>query len=272
LCYRRVGDGPRALVLLHGLASNGTRWSEYARTSRLTEDWCILTPDLRGMGLAVSRDRIDSDVWIADLLAILNREGIARCVIGGHCLGANLAARFALAHPDRVEGLILIEPFIPDIVPSSLGRLARVRWILRPIAALARALNALGVYRRSLPVLNLERLDRKTRHKLAQGAGREILMKRYGSPRHDLRYMPVSSYLQALDETLRSPPDWDGLTMPTLVILSSGNRFGAAADARARLAGIQAASVVEIASDHWIHAERPAELRQAIDSWVSPAS
>jgi len=259
-------------VLLHGLASNGTRWAEYARTSGLTKDWRILTPDLRGMGLAASRERIDSEVWIADLLAILDREGIARCVIGGHCLGANLAARFALAHPDRVEGLILIEPFIPDIVPSALGRLVHVRWMLRPLAALVRALNTLGIYRRTLPVLDLERLDRKTRHKLAQGAGREVLMARYGSPRHDLRYLPVSSYLQALNETLRSPPEWDHLTMPTLVLLSSGNRFGAATDVRARLAGIQGATFIEIDSDHWIHAERPAELRHAIDTWVSRAS
>jgi pimeloyl-ACP methyl ester carboxylesterase len=43
--YRRVGGGVRALVLLHGLASNGTRWSELVRTSGLAEHWTILFPD-----------------------------------------------------------------------------------------------------------------------------------------------------------------------------------------------------------------------------------
>ena len=42
-------------------------------------------------------------------LAVLDRLGIARCVLGGNSLGGAVSWRTALAHPARVEKLILVD-------------------------------------------------------------------------------------------------------------------------------------------------------------------
>ncbi|WP_237251761.1 alpha/beta fold hydrolase [Thioalkalivibrio nitratireducens] len=266
--FRRVGRADRALVLLHGLASNGSRWNELIRNSSLAKRWTVLVPDLRGQGSSVVREPIRSEDWVADLAAMLDQEGFADCVIGGHCLGANVAARFALRFPERVRGLILIEPMVAETLSGALAMLARARGLLGPLTAAVLAANRLGLRRRSLPTLNLEQLDRETRRKMAEGRDRQALTRRYGSPLHDLRYVPVASYLQSLRETVRPMPPWNGLRASTLVLLSSGSRFGDCGRTQSLLRAIPSHSIAVVEAEHWIHAEEPQALRLHIEHWL----
>ncbi len=61
----------RALMLLHGVASNHTRWSEFVETTTLTSSWAIVCPDLRGNGESMTRSGQEIDVWCSDLVQIL---------------------------------------------------------------------------------------------------------------------------------------------------------------------------------------------------------
>ena len=47
----------KTLVLLHGLASNSTRWWHFAANTRLREGWKLLRPDLRGHAGSSDRGR-----------------------------------------------------------------------------------------------------------------------------------------------------------------------------------------------------------------------
>jgi len=267
--YRRMGGPGPALVLLHGLASNGTRWNELVRTSELREHWTVLVPDLRGQALSLYRGRTRSEDWLADLAAMLDQEGFEDCVIGGHCLGANVAARFARRWPQRVRGLILVEPMLVEALTGTLGLLSRLRGLLRTLLAVTLAANAVGLARRDLPVLDLEELDRETRRKMVDGAGRKALTRRYGSPLHDLRYVPVSSYVQGLLETLRPMPPWRDIDAPSLALLASGSRFGELGYLRRTLAELPRHVIVVLEAEHWIHAEQPEALRAHIENWLA---
>ena len=77
LAYRLWRPGPprQILVLLHGLASNMTRWSEFVARTTLRDSWDLLRVDLRGQGLSVHRGRIGMAEWCGDLAAILDAEG-----------------------------------------------------------------------------------------------------------------------------------------------------------------------------------------------------
>lgn len=267
--YRRSGVGGRALVLLHGLASNGTRWKELVRTSRLNEHWTVLVPDLRGFGLSVSRERLRSEDWLDDVAAMLDQEGFADCVIGGHCLGANLAGRFAVRWPERVRGVILVEPVVAEAMTRPLAWLLRLHGVLEPLTRLILKVNAVGLRRRSLPLLDLEKLDRRTRRRMAEGGGLGVLTRRYGSPWRDLRYVPVSAYLQGLAETLRPMPDWHGIDRPSLVLLSFGSRFGELRRLRRILGALPDHVIIVLESEHWIPAEQPTPLRENIETWLA---
>ncbi|TVP89017.1 MAG: alpha/beta hydrolase [Thioalkalivibrio sp.] len=266
--YRRWGEGERALVLLHGLASNGTRWSELVRTSGLAQHWTVLVPDLRGYGLSLCREILRCEDWLDDLEAMLDQEGFTDCVVGGHCLGANLAARFALRAPERVRGLILVEPLVVPAMTGPLAWLARLRGLLEPLARGVLAANRLGLRRRRLPVLDLEEIDRGTRRKLAVGTDPGVFARRYGSPLRDLHHVPLSIYLQGLAQTLRPMPPWNEVGSPSLVILSFGSRFGELGRLRRILGVLPDHVIIVLESEHWIHAEQPTALRVHIETWL----
>jgi len=266
--YRRWGTGERALVLLHGHASNGTRWSELVRTSRLAEHWTVLVPDLRGYGLSLSRETLRCEDWLDDLGAMLDQEGFTDCVVGGHCLGANLAARFALCSPERVRGLILVEPLVVPAMTGTFAWLVRLRGLLEPLSRAVLAANRLGLRRRQLPVLDLEEIDRGTRRKLAEGVNPGFFARRYGSPLRDLHHVPLAIYLQGLAQTLRPMPTWNKISGPSLVILSFGSRFGELSRLRRILGALPDHVIIVLESEHWIHAEQPTALRVHIETWL----
>ena len=46
-CVSAPSTAHGALFLLHGVASNHTRWTEFASDTALREHWALLRPDLR---------------------------------------------------------------------------------------------------------------------------------------------------------------------------------------------------------------------------------
>jgi pimeloyl-ACP methyl ester carboxylesterase len=263
---RRPGAPRRTLVLIHGLASNLTRWSEFVATTRLASDWDILRPDLRGHGGSVWRGRVGVDVWSDDIAALLASEGVPRAVLAGHCLGASVALGFARRFPHAVDGLVLIEPMFRDALKGMLARVARWRAALVPAVAALTALAALGVHRRRLAPLDLEQLDREARAATAR-AGSGFPEERYSSPWEDLKSFPASIYLQDLLAVTGPLPDLAAVRAPALALLSSGAAFTNLALTARRLAELPRCETVVLDARHWIPTEQPEAMRSAIDAW-----
>lgn len=146
--------GPRdapAIVLLHGIGSSLHTFDAWAE--RLAISHRVIRYDLPGAGLSGPDPQEDysDDRSVVQLLAVLDHLGVARATLAGNSIGGRLAWRFAAAHPDRVERLVLIAPdgFAspgfdygkPPAVPFVLEamRLALPKWALRPSIAAAYA-------------------------------------------------------------------------------------------------------------------------------------
>jgi pimeloyl-ACP methyl ester carboxylesterase len=257
-----------ALVLLHGLASNMTRWSEFAERTSLKRSWLLLRPDLRGQGRSLWRGRASMAEWCADLAALLDAQGCAQAVLAGHCLGANLALEFAARCPARVAGLVLVEPMPREALAGTMRRLAALRPLLFPLAWLARALNALGLHRRRFEPLDLRALDRETRAALASGPEGEARLRRYASPLRDLRTTPLGAYLQALIALTGPLPDLARIGAPALALLAAGGTFSDPQRTRAALARMPRCEIVQLPARHWIPTEQPEAMRAAIENWL----
>jgi pimeloyl-ACP methyl ester carboxylesterase len=245
------------LVFLHGLASNGSRWWDFAARTRL-KDWRILRPNLRGAAGASDRGRIGMDEWCEDLRRLL--DGPA--VIAGHCLGANIALNFAARHPQLTAGLILIEPMPPRALTGKLGFLRHFRFIPLAIAWLVHGVNALGIYRRRIEPMDLEQMDKAVR----AGSGE---LARYASPFADLRSMPLATYLQALAAVGQPLPDLSRIACPILVLMSKNTSMTDLTLARQELAPLPAAEFLQLDAEHWIPTEQPEAMCRAIEDWIS---
>ena len=106
-------EGPRddasPIVLLHGFGSSLHAWDGWAQALR--DKRRVVRLDLPGFGLTGPTPDgvygLERDMRVT--LAVLDKLGIARVVLGGNSLGGAVAWRAALAHPARIEKLILVD-------------------------------------------------------------------------------------------------------------------------------------------------------------------
>lgn len=268
IAYRlmRTGSPRRTLVLLHGLASNMTRWSEFAAATQLSNDWDLLRLDLRGHGDSLYRGRVGMEVWCDDLAALLRAERVPEVELVGHCLGANIALWFAFRHPQMVSGLVLIEPMFRAALSGRMATVAALRPLIASLVPLLTALAALGVHRRRLAPLDLATLDRTAREAMAASGG-VFPTGRYASPTKDLRILPLVVYLQDLLAVTGPLPDLRTILSPVLTLLSTGGAFGDPETTTRQLSNLPDGRIERLQALHWIPTEQPVAMREAIERW-----
>jgi pimeloyl-ACP methyl ester carboxylesterase len=117
-----AGEGP-PLLLVHGWPQHW--WSWRRLIPRLSRDYRVLAPDLRGWGWSDAPPGDYAKATFADdLLALLDAEGLDRVLVIGHDWGGYASFLLALEHPDRVErllGLDIAPPWIQRPRPRNLG-------------------------------------------------------------------------------------------------------------------------------------------------------
>lgn len=109
------------IVLLHGLTAT-RRYVVMGSSALQRAGHRVLAYDARGHGESDPAQPYDYPSLAADLLEVLDTHGVGRPVLAGASMGAHTALRFALEHPDRVRGLVVITPgYLPD-EPKDLER------------------------------------------------------------------------------------------------------------------------------------------------------
>lgn len=145
LYVEQVGrpDAPPVYVL-HG----GPGYSCHALRELLgedLEDYRVVYADQRGGGRSYADAPFDLDVLADDVAAVLGALRLADATLLAHGFGAAVAVRTAARHPDRVRGLVLVNPWVSmPMLARTLQREAAVRSgngdaALPPEAALADA-------------------------------------------------------------------------------------------------------------------------------------
>ncbi len=122
-------DDPVPIVLIHGTSASLHTWEGWSRALRGRHR--VVSFDLPGFGLTGPSPSGDysSAANVQFMRSLLDRLGIQHCVLAGNSLGGDIAWETALALPDRVEKLILVDsggyPTVSTSVPLGF-RLARV--------------------------------------------------------------------------------------------------------------------------------------------------
>lgn len=108
---RDVGDptDPEPVILLHGTSASLHTWAGWAEALAPTQR--TISVDLPGFGLTGPSPSGDYSAaaytrFVLDLMDVL---GIKRAVVAGNSLGGNIAWTLALAAPERVSKLVLVD-------------------------------------------------------------------------------------------------------------------------------------------------------------------
>lgn len=103
--------GPReapAILGIGGWIGSGELWAE--PFAMLDEHWATIAYDHRGSGVTVAQSSaISLDALVADVFAVQDAYGVARCALAAESAGAMTAIAAALARPERVSRLILVD-------------------------------------------------------------------------------------------------------------------------------------------------------------------
>ncbi|MCX9146694.1 alpha/beta fold hydrolase [Erythrobacter sp. WG] len=105
-------EGPRgapAIMLLHGSNADLHTWDPWAEA--LKANYRVIRFDQVGHGLTGPDPRADYSTanYVAHIRAVADRLGVERFVLGGNSMGGKHALAFAIAHPERLTGLVLVD-------------------------------------------------------------------------------------------------------------------------------------------------------------------
>jgi pimeloyl-ACP methyl ester carboxylesterase len=117
LAVWRAGEGPDPVVCLHGITAQHRAFNAAARHLGPTRG--LVGVDLRGRG---DSDKPESGYGLAthasDVVRVLDHLSLENAVILGHSMGAFVALKTALACPDRVRALVLLDGGWPRVETS----------------------------------------------------------------------------------------------------------------------------------------------------------
>jgi 3-oxoadipate enol-lactonase len=106
IAYDVRGQGP-SVVLVHGLGVGRWGWEPVA--DRLARRFRVITVDNRGIGASDAPPGSYSTRAMAeDVVAVMDDAGVASAGVVGTSLGGMVAQELALAHPERVDRLVLV--------------------------------------------------------------------------------------------------------------------------------------------------------------------
>lgn len=118
-------EGPRGdalpIVLLHGTSASLHTWDAW--TKELTDQRRVIRFDLPAFGLTGPHPDKDYSIaaYVRFVVAVLDHLGVQKFVLAGNSLGGQIAWNTAVAHPQRVKKLVLIDsagyPLQPKEVP-----------------------------------------------------------------------------------------------------------------------------------------------------------
>src|ERR1700722_11895438 len=131
LRYQVAGTGP-AVVLVHGFGLDMRMWDR--QFAALASDFRVVRYDCRGFGASGPFDPAVPYPHAADLVALLDRLELGQAALVGLSFGGRVALQTALAAPDRVLALALLDAVL-DGVPWDAESRAGMAEVSRQVAA-----------------------------------------------------------------------------------------------------------------------------------------
>ncbi|MET7850642.1 alpha/beta fold hydrolase [Streptomyces avermitilis] len=236
------GDGGVPLVFIHGWTADRHRWDH--QMAHFAAKRRVVRLDLRGHGESEGAARTIEEL-AGDVIALLDHLEIDRFIPVGHSMGGMIAQTLALAHPERIERLVLV---------NSISRMtySRGRGLLMAASTLVpfKLFVAANIQRAFAPGHPREEVREYIR--ASSATPRDVVMTYYAAMRS----------FDVLDRV-------GEIRMPTLLVHGYYD-IQLPVSQMLRMAKDYPDAVVRIVdAGHELPVEKPAELTSALDSFVS---
>ncbi len=129
--YKTFGSGQTTLILLHGFGSSLFSWREV--TQPLGQDFQVIAFDRPAFGLTErplewsGENPYSPEFQTRLVIGLMDALNVEQAVLVGNSAGGSIAMLTALRYPDRIQGLILVDP----AVYRGGGSPDALRWLLQ---------------------------------------------------------------------------------------------------------------------------------------------
>lgn len=246
---RTIGSGP-PLVILHGLFGSSDNWQTLAK--RFGDSRTCHLLDLRNHGRSPHYDTHAYPAMAADVIAYLDARDITDAAVLGHSMGGKVAMQLALHYPARVSRLGVV-----DMAPR----------------AYTRGHDDIFAAMRSLPLSGKRSraaLDALLQPHISEPGIRLFLLKNLRRTADGYAWKINLDIIERDYANILEPITGDPYTKPALFLRGADSAYVRDADGPLILALFPGAELVTVpGAGHWVHAEQPQALANAVEGFLA---
>lgn len=250
LNYKSFGEG-EAIIILHGLFGMLDNWQSFGKA--LSEEYRVLLVDQRNHGKSYHTNEFSYPLLAQDLNIFMEDLNLPHAHIMGHSMGGKTAMTFASKYPDLVKSLIVV-----DIAPKQYqgGHEAIFKAILNiDINNVASRKEVNEQLLLSIPDIGV----------------RLFLMKNLTrNPEGGYKWKANFKALYNQYPSIMGNDEYDGFMKSSLFIKGGNSDYILQEDERIIKTLFPKAELIEVQGvGHWVHAEKPAELKTIVQQFLN---
>ena len=250
LFSRVLGRGEPILVL-HGLFGSSDNWLTQAKL--LSNDYKVYSLDLRNHGQSPHSDEFDYVAMAKDLAEFVDANELHDPVIIGHSMGGKAAMNFALAHPEKLSKLIVV-----DIAPKAYNL---------EHYTIAEGLKAIPVDK----VTSRSDADEILAQHVPEPDVRQFLLKNLqrkseGGFSWKINLPVITDKLANIGLDLQFPGRFE---KPTLFVRGLKSNYIRDSDWDRIIEVFPNAELESLDTGHWVQAEKPEEFSELVTRWIN---
>ncbi|WP_281615781.1 alpha/beta fold hydrolase [Flammeovirga sp. SubArs3] len=252
LFYRELGEaGKTPIIVLHGLFGQCDNWLTLGK--QMTEKFHVFLVDQRNHGQSPHSEEFSYQILADDLKEFIEQHQLVKPIILGHSMGGKTVMQFSANYPEIAKRMIVV-----DIAP---------RFYPVHHQTILEGLNAIPISE----IKTRGEADKKLAEYIPGLGERSFLLKNIYRPKTGgfawRMNLPV---LTAKIEEVGKALDCNHIIeVPTLFIGGTNSNYIQAFDMSEideRFASVQIEMIAD--AGHWVHAEKPKELLEAIYNFV----
>lgn len=250
LYFRELGKG-QPIIMLHGIFGSSDNWLTQSRL--LSSKFKTYALDLRNHGQSPHDKVFDYPSMVEDLVAFMDKHGITDPVVMGHSMGGKVAMNFAIAHPEKLQKLIVV-----DIAPKPYDMEDHL---------VLKGLNAVRIDE----VTTRQEADEELAAFVGEADVRQFVLKNLlrkpeGGFKWKLNLPAISENIGEIGGGLRFEGTFD---KPALFIRGSRSNYIKDHDFESIRKIFPNAEFETLDAGHWVPAEKPQEFVDVVTRWLS---
>jgi pimeloyl-ACP methyl ester carboxylesterase len=250
LFFRELGQGD-PIIILHGLFGSSDNWLTQAKL--FADKYEVFSIDQRNHGQSPHSDGFDYPSMVSDLEEFITDHQINNPIILGHSMGGKAAMNFALAHPDKIKKLIVV-----DISPKAYDL---------EHYTIVKGLKAIPI----TTISSRNEADEILANHVPEPGVRQFLLKNLQRNSTSgfswkINLPVISEKLANIGVDLQFPGPF---TKPTLFVRGLKSSYISDSDWKRIIEIFPAAQLETLDTGHWVQAEKPQEFAELIMKWLT---